>query len=70
MPCSSVTAHDVDILSRHPTDYAQAQFLRRARRSDALRRRHREHLWTSAAGGCLFALEEVAPRIPLIHTGW
>ena len=51
--------------------WLQWEFQKRARRRpESLGRTHAAPLWTSAAGGALFALEEGAPRVPLIHTAW
>ena len=49
----------------------QWDFMKRAQaRPEQLKRAHSLHVWNSIAGGALFALEEVAPRVPLIHTAW
>lgn len=50
--------------------YAQVEFWRRAKGNPELRQAHRLHVASAALGAACFAVEDVYPTLPLIHSVW
>ncbi|KAK9828505.1 hypothetical protein WJX72_000442 [[Myrmecia] bisecta] len=48
----------------------EAHYLKRAKQRGDLKRAHQLHITTGVLGMFCFVLEEVYPKIPLVHTAW